>query len=257
MTFYTGLQYNDTTAATLAGLKQSIYFMAKVNSGSISDGDLNRIINTYYFQLQEAVRAVNENFYMAEATTDLVIGDGTYTFPDGTGTAPAYEKIKSIWAAFLPATPASPLSTEYTRVDIIDPDSIEDPSYTFSTDVPKAMVFGTYFVLLPLVTDATKYPVTGGVKMYYIAEQNKLVNDGDIPKIFPSFHDAIVQGSLIDVATRLGNDKLKQDSVQLFAKRLAEIKSYASARVPDELGVAEGQSGLGGWDYNFGHNSMS
>jgi hypothetical protein len=119
------------------------------------------------------------------------------------------------------------------------------------------MVFGTYFVLLPLVTDATKYPVTGGVKMYYIAEQNKLINDGDIPKIFPSFHDAIVQGSLIDVATRLGNDKLKQDSIQLFAKRLAEIKSYASARVPDEIGVVEGQDGLGGWDYPFGNSSMS
>src|ERR1035437_5607770 len=96
------MKYSDTTSSTLNGLKQDIYFLGKCNSSSISDGDLNRIINKYYGQLQEVVRAVNENFYMAEATANLIIGDGTYTFPDGTGTAPAYEKIKSIWVAFLP-----------------------------------------------------------------------------------------------------------------------------------------------------------
>src|ERR1035437_5187686 len=247
------MKVSDTNASTLYGLKQDIYFLGHCNADSLADGDFNRIINKYYLQLQEVVRAVNENFYQVSATADLVIGDGTYTFPDGTGTAPAYEKIKSIWVSFLPAIPATPLSTEDQRVDIVDPDSIEDPSYTFSADAPKAMVFGTYFVLLPLVTDATKYPVTTGVKMYYIAEQNKLVNDIDTPKIFPSFHDAIVQGALIDVAQRMGNDKLKQDSIQLFAKQLAEIKSYASARVPDEISVVEGQDNLGGWEFPFGN----
>ena len=142
MTTYTGLQYNDPT--NLAGLKQDIYFLGKCNSASIGDDDMNRIVNKYYAQLQEVIRSVNENFYMVSATTDLVISDGTYYFPDGTGgLAPAYEKIKSIWAAYLPATPTAPLSTDFVRVDIIDPGAISQPAYTFNTDQPKAKMFGT------------------------------------------------------------------------------------------------------------------
>lgn len=251
------MQYSDTNASTLYGIKQDIYFLAKCNSTSIPDGDLNRIINKYYGQLQEVVRSVNENFYMIEATADLVIGDGSYTFPDGIGTAPAYEKIKSIWVAYSPENISVPLSLDYTRVDIIDPDSISDPAYTFSQESPKAMMFGTYFVLLPLVTDITKYPVTDGVKIYYIGELDKLVNDTSVPLIFPSFHDAITQGALIDVHARLGNDVESDKAKVMFHNRLEEIKSYASSRIPDELGIVEGQDRLGGWAFPWGFNSMS
>ncbi len=249
------MKYSDTTAATLYGLKQDIYYLGKVNSSFIADGDLNRIINKYYGQLQEAVRAVNENFYMAVATTDLVIGNGAYAYPDGTGTAPAYEKIKSLWAAYQPANIATPLSTEYERVNMADPDVITDSSYTFT--VPTALVFGTYFVLLPLVTDVTKYPVTDGLKIYYIASQDLLTNDSDVPSIFPSFHDAITQGALIDIAERKGDDKLKADSVALFKKRLDDIRAYASERIPAEISIVEGQDAQGGWVYPWGQNSMS
>lgn len=248
------MQLNDTSM-TLNGIQQDLYFLGKFNSSTFNSGDLNRIINKYYKQLQEAVRSVNENFYMSVATANLVIGDGSYTFPDGTGTAPAYEKIKSIWASFIPMNPASPLVTEFQRVNIIDPDSITDPSYTFSE--PTAMIFGNYFVMNPLVTDTTKYPVIGGVKMYYIAAQPALVNDYDVPNIFPSFHDAITQGSLIDIAERLGNSTLKKDSINLFKKRLQDIQAYASAHIPDELGIVEGQDTGGGWDFPWGRNSMS
>ena len=251
------MQLNDT-AITLDGIKQDIYFIGKCNVNSFPVGDLNRIINKYYGQLQEAVRSVNENFYMVVSTTDLVISDGSYMFPDGlSGTGPAYEKLKSIWAAYQPLDIAAPETYEYARVDIIDPDSISDPAFTFSAESPKAKIFGDYFILLPLVTDVTKYPVIKGVKMYYIATQDKLINDTDVPKIFPSFHDAITQGALIDVAARLGNDQLKSDSIALFKKRLEEIKSYASARIPAELGIVEGQDTLGGWAFPWGANSMS
>ena len=250
------MQYNQT-GSTLYGILQDIYFLGKCNVNSFAAGDLNRIVNKYYLQLQDVVRQVNENFYMAVAITDLVIGDGSYTFPDGTGTAPAYEKVKSLWAAYQPADITAPLPNEYNPVGIIDPNSITNPQYTFSPDEPKAQVFGTYFVLLPLVTDVTKYPVTGGLKIYYIAEQDLLVNDGDVPKIFPSFHDAITQGALIDVAERLGNDQLKQDSIKLFAKRLEDIAEYASNRIPAEISEVEGQVASGGWVYPWGFTDMS
>ena len=93
--------------------------------------------------------------------------------------------------------------------------------------------------------------------MYYIADQDKLVNDGDIPKIFTTFHDAITQGALIDVAQRTGNAALKADSVKLFAKRLEDIKLYASNRLPEEISIVEGQDGAGGWVYPWGQNSMA
>ena len=255
MTTYTGLKVNDTS--TLQGILQSIYFLGKCNASTFDANEYLRIINIYYAKLQEVVRAVNENFYMEIATTDLVIGDGTYTFPDGTGTAKPYEKIKSIWVAFQPANLASPLPSEYVRCDIIDPDSISDPEYIFSADSPKAQMFGKYFVLQPLVTDVTKYPVTDGVKMYYIATQDKLILDTDVPQIFPSFHPAIVTGALIDIHKRLGDDVASERCKKDFADQLEEIKNYASAHIPPEIGVVEGQDEQGGWEYPFGFNSMA
>jgi hypothetical protein len=244
---YTGLKLNDTS--TLQGILQKIYFDGKCNVNTFDANDYLRIINVYYAQLQEAVRAVNENFYMGIATTDLVIGDGSYTFPDGAGTAPAYEKIKQILVAYQPLDKTAPLDTEYEPVNIIDPTSVSDPAYIFSQ--PTAMIFGTYFVLKPLVTDVTKYPVTDGVKMYYIATQDKLILDTDVPKIFPSFHDAIVTGALIDIHHRLGNDVASQEAKKDFERRLEEIKSYASAHIPPELGIVEGQEEQGGWEFPF------
>jgi len=250
------MQYNDSS--TLQGIIQDIYYLGKCNGSSVTANNMLRIVNKYYGQLQEAVRSVNENFYMVVGTTSLVTGNGAYSFPDGlTGSAPGYEKVKSIWAAYLPDDVTAPLVTEYQRVNIIDPDAVSNPAYTFSQ--PTALMFGTYFVLLPIASNTTAnlYPVTDGVKMYYIATQDRLVNDADIPKIFPSFHDAITQGSLIDIAERFGNDKLKADSVLLFKKRLEDIRAYASARIPPELGIVEGQDGQGGWVYPWGQNSMA
>ena len=164
MSTYTGLQYSDTNSSTLAGITQDIYFLAKCNAQSISAGDLNRIINKYYAQVQNAIKAINENFYLVVATTNLVIStNAAYTFPDGTGTAPPYEKIKSIWAAFLPASSSNPLASEFQRLNCVDCDSIQDPSYTFTN--PTAVLFDTYFCVFPLVTDVTIYPVTNGLKI--------------------------------------------------------------------------------------------
>ena len=257
MTIYTGLQYSDTNTATLAGLVQDIYYQSKSNASSISAGDMNRIVNKYYAQVQSAIKAVNENFYLFEATTDITIGDGSVTFPDGTGTAPAYEKIKSIWVAFNPTVKNAPVASDYTRVQIVDPDSIDDPAYTFSEESPKAIMYGTYFVLLPLVTDATLYPVTDGIKMNYVGTQKSLVNATDVPLIFPGFHDSIVIGSLIDVQARLGNIDASEQAKVDFKARLEDIKAYASDHLPLELGVVEGQERAGGWEYPWGFNSMS
>jgi hypothetical protein len=255
MAEYLGLSYNDTSASTLAGLKQKVYFDCHCNSQSISDGDLNRILNDYYAQVQDALRAVNENFYMGIATADLVIGDGSYSFPDGTGTAPAYEKIKQILVAFQPKDITAPLDTEYEVINIVDPTSVSDPAYIFSQ--PTAMIFGTYFVLKPLVTDVTKYPVTDGVKMYYIMRQDKLTNDTDVPKLFPSFHSVIALGAEIDVNHRLGDENAELKAQKDFEDGLERIKVYASNHLPPELGVVEGQDDLGGWAYPWGQNSMA
>jgi hypothetical protein len=249
------MQYGDSL--TLQGIREDIYYLAKANTASINPNDLQRIINKYYGQLQEAVRSVNENFYMVVAIANLSALDGTYTYPDGSGTnaAPAYEKMKSIWAAFKPANVLAPLVTEFSRVNCIDPSSISDPSYSFTQ--PTAMMFGNYFVLTPFVDNISVFPVTNGLKCYYIARQQALILDTDVPVIFPTFTDAITQGSLIDVAQRMGNDKLKADSERYFAKRLSDIKQYASDRLPLLLGLVEGQDNTGGWTYPFGQDSMA
>lgn len=249
------MQYGDSV--TLQGIREDIYYLAKANANSILPNDLQRIINKYYGQLQEAVRSVNENFYMVVATANLSQLDGSYTFPDGSGTgaAPAYEKMKSIWGAFSPKNTSAPLTTEFQRVNCIDPDAISDPSYSFTQ--PTALMFGSYFVLYPLVDNVTVLPVTNGLKSYYIARQQTLVLDTDVPVIFPTFTDAITQGSLIDVAQRMGNEKLKQDSIALFAKRIQDIKAYASDRLPILDGLVEGQDNAGGWTYPWGDYSMS
>jgi len=251
------MQLNDTT--NLIGIKQDLYFTGKFNSSTFDQLDVDRIINKYYGQIQEIIRGINENFYMIVAVTDLVIGDGSYTFPDGVGAgaAPAYEKVKSIWAAFLPQNFLAPLATEYKRVDFIDPNQISQPAYTFTS--PKAQPFGTYFTLLPIpVTADGPYPVKGGLKIYYIQQLDFLVNDTDMPKIFRSFHDAITWGALIDIAPRLRNDKLLKQAQDMFKKRCDDIANYASNRILDVSdSIIEGQDAQGGWEYPWGQNSMS
>ncbi len=250
------MQFNDTT--TFIGIKQDLYFTGKFNASTFDTRDVDRIVNKYYGQIQEIIRAVNENFYMIVARTDLYIGDGTYTFPDGVGVgaAPAYEKIKSLFAAFSPQDITNPLPDEFQRVDFVDPNQISNPSYSFTS--PKALIYGDYFVLLPLVTDITKYPVTLGVKILYIQQLDYLVLDTDTPKIFRSFHDAITWGSLIDIADRLGNDRLLKKATEMYEKRCKEIAAYASNRILDlQEGLVEGQDTAGGWAYPWGQDSMS
>lgn len=246
---------NDTV--TLNGLQQDIYYLSKTTSATFTTGDMNRIINKYYRQLQSDIRNLNEDFYLLVAITNLIISDGSYSLPDGlSGTAPAYEKIKSILVSLAPANKNIPLKTEFERVQIIQPNSVTDPSYEFTQ--PTAIMFGDYFVLHPLVTDVTKYPVVGGVKIYYVPVLSDLVNDTDIPKIFPDYHDVIVWGSLIDIAIRLGKTELFTKATSMYKKRREEMKESASNRVLDgQSGVIEGQDTVGGWAFPFGNQSMS
>jgi hypothetical protein len=243
------MQLNDTV--TLQGLKQDIYFKGKITANTLDQNDLQRIINIYYKQVQAAVRALNEDFFMVTAKADLqpyTINNGVYTFPA------TYEKIKSYWVAILPQNPVAPLYSEYQRCNVIDANAITDPSYQF--DTPTIVNFGTYFVLYPELTNTpqTIYPVTDGMKIYMIPVQPDLVNDTDVPLIFSDYHDIISWGSLIDIAQRLGKPDLKAKAEKAFKDRMAEMKSDASLRILSmESSIVEGQGNQGGWSYPWGN----
>jgi hypothetical protein len=239
-------------SATLNDIKSDMYFNGKFNSSTFPQNDLNRIINKIYKILQEDIRAVNEDFFLVTTKTDLSlqsVAQGSYTIPTD------YEKIKSIWVATLPSNIAAPLVTEYQKAIIIDANSITDASYAFSN--PTVVMFGSYFVLYPFFTDVTKYPVTGGVKMYYIPIQSDLVSDTDTPNIFADYHDVISWGSLIETATRLGDEKLFKKATDRFNERRNEMKRDAAQRVLDiSPEYIEGQGSAGGWSFPFGKTSI-
>ena len=249
------MQLNDTST-TLNGILQDLYFKAKINASTFATGDLKRIINTYYKQAQAAIRGINEDFFMEISTTDLVANTGG-TYPNEYPLPSDYEKVKQIQVAFTPASVTAPLSTEYQVLNIVGQESISDPSVAITT--PTAVILDNSFLIYPdpSTTTGLTLPVTKGVKMFYIAQQPDLVNDGDIPNIFSDYHDVIVWGSLIDIAVRLGNPTLLGEASAMFTKRMNEMKAYASGRVL-ELGspYADSQS-LGGWNYLHGRNAMS
>lgn len=240
---------NDTV--NLIGLKQDIYFLGKISSNTYNQNDLNRIINKYYKIVQEDIRAVNEDFFLVSTKADLQLysyNNGAYTFPTD------YEKIKSYWAALTPANSSSPLFTEYLRCAVIDANAVTDPSYVFSN--PTIVNFGTYFVLYPQLTNATIYPVTGGMKLYYIPVQVDLINDTDTPNVYSDYHDIIVWGSLIDVAIRKGDDKLLKKAQDKFDSRREEMKKDLAGRVLDpEESYVEGQGNSGGWSFPHGNST--
>ena len=246
---------NDTSV-TLNGLYQDLFFLGKFTSATFSTGDLNRIINKYYKLLQQDLRAVNEDFFMISAVTTLNVdslSNGTYLYPID------YEKVKSFWVALNPANTSSPLYTEFTRCLVIDANSVVDPSYAFAN--PTVINFGTYFKLLPQLTNPSSgpalYPVTNGMKIYYIQRQADLVNPTDIPNIFWGYHDAIVWGSLIDIAQRLGKGNLEDKALERFTTRRAEMKADASGRILDiSNSVVEGQTNQGGWQFPFGNGTQ-
>jgi hypothetical protein len=247
------MQLNDTI--NLNGIKQDLYFKAKITASTFSTGDINRIINNYYKKAQAAIRGVNEDFFMDIATANLVANTGG-TYPNEYPLPSDYEKVKQIQVAFTPANPAAPLSTEYEVLNLIGQESISDPSAAI-TD-PTAVILDNSFLLYPdpSVTNLT-LPVTKGIKVFYIAKQPDLVNDSDTPNIFSDYHDVIVWGSLIDIAVRLGNPTLLGEASAMYEKRMAEMKSYAGGRVLELSSPYADSQSLGGWIYPHGQNSMS
>jgi hypothetical protein len=243
------MQLNDTT--TLIGLKQDLYFIGKFNATTFNQLDLNRIINKYYKQVQEDLRGVNEDFFMVSTKADLPL----YSVNNGSFSLPLdCEKVKSIWVAVQPASSAAPLTTEYIRCNIIDANAITTPSYVFS--VPTVVMFGAYFVLYPQLTNTAIYPVTGGMKMYYIPQQTDLVNDSDVPNVFSDYHDVITWGALVDIAPRIADEKLLAQATKQYKQRRDEMKRDASQRFLDvSQSYVEGQSPEGGWMFPFGNNN--
>ena len=250
------MQLNDTST-TLNGIKQDIQFLGKMTVNTFAAGDLNRIINKYYKQAQSVIRAVNEDFFMEIATSNLVANTGG-TYPNEYPLPTDYEKIKQIQVAFTPANIASPLSTEFQVLHLIGQESISDPSVAIT--IPTAIILDNSFFLYPdpsLAGNNLTLPVTGGVKIYYIKKQLDLVNDGDVPNIFSDYHDVISWGSLIDIAARLGNQVLLGEASAMFTKRMTEMRSYASQRVLELSSPYADSQALGGWVYSHGQNSMS
>ncbi len=249
------MQLNDTST-TLNGIKQDIYFIAKITVNTFSAGDLNRIINKYYKQAQSIIRAVNEDFFMEIAATNLVTNSGG-TYPNEYPLPVDYEKVKQIQVAFTPASITLPLNSEFQVLQIVGQESISNPSVAIT--IPTAIVMDNSFFLYPdpSVTASLVLPVTNGIKIFYIKKQADLVNDGDVPNIFSDYHDVITWGSIVDIALRIGNQTLFSEAMAVYQKRMLEMREYASQRVL-ELGspYIDGQS-LGNWDYNFGKNSMS
>lgn len=242
------MQLNDTT--NLIGIKQDLYFNGGFNANTFAQNDLNRIINKYYKMLQEDIRAVNEDFFLVSSRADI---------PTATTSAPSfgfptdYEKMKSFWAAIAPASLSAPLYSEYVRCAVIDANAITDPAYAFSN--PTVQLFGNYFVLYPVLTNAS--PIVTGMKVYYIPLQPDLAADADVPNIFPDYHDAITTGSLIDIGRRMGKDSIVSEAKKTFKQRREEMKEDAGGRILDfEQAYVEGQGPQGGWSFPFGKQGI-
>ena len=240
---------NDT--ATLNGILQDIYFNGKITASTFSANDLLRIVNKYYKMLQGDLRAVNEDFFVEISTTDIVANTGG-TYPNEYPWPQDYEKIKNLLVAMNPVNLSAPLNTEFQRVQIIDANSVTDPSYVFSS--PTAQAFADSFLLWPLLP---AYPVRGVMKCFYIPIQPDLAADTDKPNIFADYHDAITWGSLIDIGHRMGRENLQKKAELMFKSRRQEMKDYASSKILDgQSSVIEGQN-QGNWMFPFGQNGMS
>lgn len=234
--------YNDIT--TLQGLKQDLYFKAKINSGTYDQNDLNRIINNYYKKVQMAIRSVNEDFYAVPTTANLASGQyGQYSWPTD------MEKIKFIELALSPTNLSAPTRAEYQRATIITSDQRTNNAYAFTA--PTVIAYGDYYE----VANNVAAPVTKGIRMVYIPYLASLVNDTDVPNIYPEHQDIIVWGAIMDMAPRLNNDELLVRATQMYEKGIKAIENNVSSRIQDMAGgIVEGQSNEGGWSFPFGNN---
>lgn len=243
------MQLNDTT--NLIGIKQDLYFTGGFNSNTYTANDLNRIINKYYKILQEDIRSINEDFFLVSSKADIPVFipnvAQSFNFPTD------YEKVKSFWAATTPVNLASPLSTEYARCTVIEPNAITSPSYIFT--IPTVSIFGGYFILYPILSNASI--IVGGMKIYYIPIQADLALDTDVPNIFPDYHDAITAGSLIDIGRRMGKSELVAEAQKTFTRRRLELRADISNRILNfEEEYVEGQSSQGGWAFPYGKQGI-
>jgi len=254
-------------SSTLSDILDDIYFNAKINAsyfGTVTEGkidangnpyDLLRIVNKIYKQAQDEIRAVNEDFFLEISTLDLVADTGG-TYPNEYPLPFDFEKIKQIQVALQPVDKTAPLVSEYQKCNLIGWGAITDPSYQDFT-TPTCVMFDKYFHFFPLPA-STLLPVTRGLKCFYIPLQADLANNTDVPNIFANYHDVITWGSLIDVATRLGDNNLLKIASEMYNKRKEEMRAYASSYILDiQPEYTEGQDQLGGWDFSWNNRNLN
>ena len=253
------MQLNNSI--TLNDICNDIYFNAKVNASyfggtvATAGNDLLRIINKVYKQLQDEIRAVNEDFFLEISTRDLIADTGG-TYPNEYPLPTDFEKIRQIQVALQPADKTNPQIGEYQKCNLIGWQSINSPAYQDFT-TPTCVMFDKYFHFFPL-PGASLLPVTKGLKCFYIPLQADLVNNTDTPNIFSNYHDVITWGSLIDIATRKGDMTLLKIASEMYKNRKDEMKAYASAYILDiQPEYVEGQDNAGGWSYPWEHRNLN
>lgn len=232
-------------------IREDIYFNAKINSSTFTGAEILKYINDGYREAQMLIRGINENYFLVYDTTTLQlssVNDSSYTYPDDC------EKVVQLQVALQPADSSSPLSSEFQVCNFISQSQIQNPNVTFSR--PHAVAFGDYFVLYPTLvnTSATTYPVTNGMKIYYIQRLAELTSDTDVPNFNKDYHQYITW-YVVDILCNRLNKTTLRDNARLKKKEWAEnLTRYISGREMDMQGlILEGQSGNFGWDYPFGN----
>ena len=186
-------------AATLSQLRERIKARADmVGSDFRSDAEILPVINASYARLYRKIIGVYEDYFSSTTTIALISGTDTYSL---SAVSPKVRKIRGV-------------------------DFLHSGGCTY-----RYCLRGSNLVFAPLPN------VTNNVKVYYVPELTKLVDDGD------SIQEEIKEGweefIVLDAAITLLRDQ-ESDTREMAAERddiLKDIASDASVRDADAPAV--------------------
>jgi hypothetical protein len=210
------------------------------------DSDLTRIINKNYHRVVTAVIEVFENYYITEATTDMVASQQEYALPSD------FLKIRRVEANY----DIDSANSSFSRCLPIDIDSIRYNLANNNAGVtilrnPAYYVQGNLIGFIPIPTNNGDE----AIKLWYVALKSDLVEDTDTIDIpYVDRYYGIITKATAAEALRKG----QQESAE--AKRLEDEAQADIERMKRELvdRVAEESKtviNVDGDDLDFGNPS--
>lgn len=213
---------------TLQHVFDDVRFQVTKDSTTLSDSDLLRVANKYYFLLFREIVSLNEDLYAEIAYSDLVADQREYPLPtDDTSSTYGGGAIKiqrveitydgTNWFVADPISWQQIPSATVTDADVNEQFDKTDPKYAFKDR-------SLFIAPVPSSSDDVSAS-NANLYIFYIKRPNELASTASVPNLPKDFLGLLAEGMLIDVFRRFNRTTDSQYAQRAWENGVEKMKS--------------------------------